>query len=546
MKMRHIRFEFALEGVREAVPAIGEQFKALRVPYLVRISFLVALGYYLGSRIGFLLTPAGGAIATYWTPNSILLASFLLVRPRRWWVLIVAVLAAHLLAQTQNRVPITTVLGWFISNASEALLGAAILYRIHKQTLLFSTVRGILFFLLFGVFLAPFITSFLDAGVVVITRWGTDYWMLWLTRLFSNMLAFLTIVPAVTALGTNGVEWWRKATRLRVFEAVMLAASLVPVTIFAYGGHYPPPYAVPPLVYAPLPFLLWASLRFGTGCLAASVTTITVIAFHYVMQGRGPFAAAHMTESVLFLQILLLVMTVPLLLLTAVLSERQRAERQLRANRAKLVDAEEQERRRIARELHDDIGQQLTLVELELRGLNAVADKFDSSAALKGSIEKVGNRVAAISEATRELSHGLHPGQLEFIGLAPAIKSFCAELQQNTRLQIHVHEKNLPARLDWDISLCLFRVAQEALHNVVRHSQAKSCSVHLSLAHHHIVLRITDDGIGFASKQEHPGLGLINMSERLELLGGKLKLGSAPQQGTIVQASVPLRHTDAA
>ena len=470
------------------------------------------------------------------------MAGLLLVKPRRWWLLIVAVLGAHLLAQSQRGVPTTTLLGWFISNAAEALLAAAILYRFNRRRLLFSSVHGVLLFLFFGVFLAPFITSFLDAGVVVITRWGTDYWMLCLTRLLSNMLAMMTVAPAVVAAGTNGVAWWRKATRLRVFEAVMLAALLITVTIFVYGGHRPSLVLVPALVYAPVPFLLWASLRFGTGSLAASVTTIAVISFHYVALGRGPFATVLMTENVLFLQILLGAVTIPFLLLTAVLSERQRAEDQLRANRAKLVEAEEQERRRIARELHDDIGQQLTLVELELRQLRTAVDKSGSHTNLGSSVEKIRSQVSGISEATRELSHGLHPGQLEFFGLAPALKSFCAELEQNTTLQISVTEKNLPAHLDWDISLCLFRVAQEALHNIVRHSEAKSCSVDLSRDHHHVILRIADDGVGFSAKKEHPGLGMINMRERLELLAGTLKLASVPRQGTVVQASVPLRR----
>lgn len=515
----------------------------LHVPRVVRISFFIALGYYLGTRVGFLLTPTGGAIATYWPSNAVLMAGLLLVRPRRWWLLIVAVLGAHLLAQSQRGIPATTSLGWFVSNAAEALLAAAALYRFNRRKVLFTTVRGILLFLLFGVFLAPLITSFLDAGVVVITRWGTDYWMLCLTRLFSNMLAMLTVAPAMVAIGTNGVAWWRKATRLRVFEAVMLAALLITVTIFVYGGHRPPLVLVPALVYAPLPFLLWASLRFGTGSLAASVTTIAVILFRYVAQGRGLFASVPMTENVLFLQILLGVVTIPFLLLTAVLSERERAEDQLRANRAKLVEAEEQERRRIARELHDDIGQQMTLVELELRQLRAAVEKSGTN--LGSSVEKIRSQVSCISAATRELSHGLHPGQLEFFGLAPALKSFCAELQQNTALQISVNEKDMPERLDWDISLCLFRVAQEALHNVVRHSEARSCQVDLSGDHHRVVLRIADDGVGFPSKKEHPGLGLINMRERLELLAGTLKLASVPRQGTVVQASVPLRQINA-
>lgn len=535
-----------LAPVLQAARAAAGTLFSFSVPPIFRhllIPLSVAFGYYLGSKVGFFLTPKGSAIATYWPPNAILLASFLLVAPRRWWVLTLAALGAHLLVQVQSGVPLPTLFGWFIGNTSEALLGAALLYRFNKRMLLFNSVRGTLFFLLFGVVLAPLVTSFLDAAVVVGTGWGTGYWTLWMTRLFSNMLAVLTIVPAIVTFGTSAVEWRRKVTAPRLFELLMLAASLIPVTLLAYGGHNPPPSLVPALVYVPLPFLLWASLRFGAGYVAASVATIAVISFHYVMQGRGPFVSALMTENVLFLQLLLGIVTVPLLLLSAVLSERQRTEHELRENRAMLVNAQEEERHRIARELHDDIGQQLLVVELELRRLQAGGEQHESSSNLGQSAEKLAAQIAAISEATRGLSHGLHPAQLEYLGLVPALRSFCAELQLKASMEISLAEKTPLPQLDSDISLCLFRVAQEGLHNVVKYSHAKSAWAELSVEENRILLRIIDDGVGFTPGQEHAGgLGLINMRERVKSAGGTLKVSSAVMKGTVIQASVPLKQ----
>ena len=218
------------------------------------IASAVAVAYYLGSKLGFFLTPHGKAIATFWPPNAILLGAFLLLAPRLWTVVIAAVLVAHLLAQAESGVPLNTALGWFIGNVSEALLGATLLYRFSNRKTLFDSVRGTVMFLLLGVFLAPFATSFLDAAVVVITHWGRDYWLLWLTRLFSNMLAVLTFVPAIVAFGV-----YRKSIRNTRFsrhvEALILIVLITVVTILAYGAHDPLPDIIPVLVYAPIPFL---------------------------------------------------------------------------------------------------------------------------------------------------------------------------------------------------------------------------------------------------------------------------------------------------
>src|SRR6185437_3814302 len=152
------------------------------------------------------------------------------------WALIIGVLGAHLLVQLPRGIPLTTALGWFASNAGEALLGAALLYRIQKREPLFESVRGLFYFFSFGVFLAPFVTSFFDAAVVVITQRGQYYWILWLTRFFSNGLAVMTLVPVILAGGNGGFGWLRKLSSARVLELVTLALLIIPITVMVYGG----------------------------------------------------------------------------------------------------------------------------------------------------------------------------------------------------------------------------------------------------------------------------------------------------------------------
>jgi signal transduction histidine kinase len=527
-------------GIAQQSPSAADQLSSRWVRNSVSqvwITFSIAVAYYLGTKVGFYFTPHGAAIATYWPPNAILLGSFLLLAPRLWYGVILAVLVVHLLVQSHYGVPFSTALGWFASNVSEALLGATLLYRFKGRNL-FNSVRGTVYFLVCGVFLAPFATSFLDAAVVVTTHWGRDYWILWLTRLFSNMLAALTIVPAIVIFGS----WKARLSHIttgRWIEALLLAVSITVVAFRVYGGYNVAPVFVPVLVYAPMPFLLWASLRFGTGALATSSVMIALISLYNVAHGRGPFTSSSMVENILFLQMLLGMVTVPLMLLNAVLAERRRAQYKLQESKRALIEIQEQERWRIAAELHDDIGQQLSLVQLELHQAREAAVQPNGIDKMLSQLEE---RVNAVVESTRELSHGLHPVQLEYLGLAMAIRRLCTRVQNEAGIDIRFHENSLPSILPTNISLNLFRVAQEALRNVVKHSQANTVIVEVGVNRARIVLQIADNGCGLARPEERrEGLGLINMKERLKSIDGTIAFSSTLKKGTTITASVPFR-----
>ena len=174
------------------------------------IALLVAISYYAGSQIGFLFTPPGQPISTFWSPNAILLGVFLLTPPRIWWAFVLAVLPAHLLIQLQFGVPVLSALGWFVGNISEALLGAGCIHFFAKKTSLFESVKGVVIFLAFGVGLATLVTSFLDAGSTVLTGLGRNFWMVWTTRLTNNMVANLTIVPPLVIFGASQISQLRR------------------------------------------------------------------------------------------------------------------------------------------------------------------------------------------------------------------------------------------------------------------------------------------------------------------------------------------------
>src|SRR5215469_5685157 len=252
-----------------AVPDSNENLAGAKVFNTPVIALVVAIGYYLGSQIGFLLTPASTPIATFWPPNAILLGALLLTPARIWWVLVLAVFPAHLFVQLRTGIPLLSALAWFVGNTGEALLGAVCVRIFKKDKPLFESVYGVVVFLTFGVLLPTLATSFLDAAGVLLTGLGQNYWRLWTTRLTSNIVSDLTIIPTIMILGVKGLSWLRRASALAYSEAAILTASTVIVSLFVFGreGSISSFWTF----YAPLPLLIWALLRFGPGGASASL-----------------------------------------------------------------------------------------------------------------------------------------------------------------------------------------------------------------------------------------------------------------------------------
>jgi PAS domain S-box-containing protein len=206
----------------------------------------------------------------------------------------------------------------------------------------------------------------------------------------------------------------------------------------------------------------------------------------------------------------------------------------------RLIEAHEQERSRLARKLHDDINQRLALlaIELEQLRLNPPAAKRE----LAGSIDDLQQTTLDISRDVQTLSHELHSSKLDFLGLVPAFASFCRELSQQKKVAVHFTHADIPSSIPRDISLCLFRVLQEASHNVVKHSGVRQFDVELRGMAGRACLTVRDAGHGFDTGEasRSRGLGLISMRERLNLVGGTLSIRSGAPLGTEVFAEVPL------
>jgi signal transduction histidine kinase len=344
------------------------------------------------------------------------------------------------------------------------LIGAYCITKFTDPAKRLEGVRGVLAFVVFGVLFAPLATSFLDAAAVVITRWGGDYWHLGLERFWTNALAELTIVPIIVSvaqkvfLGFGKSVWSDGGKRL----CWRLEQFWLP---FGCSARFLLPMTTPALLYVPLPLLLWAAARFGLVGLSLSLLCLALTSTWYAIHGQLPFPYASLPQNILSLQILFSVVAAPLMFLSAVMADARRTQESLHRISGSLIEAQEQERHRIARELHDDLGQELALV-------NVMLDKLreESHASLEPALTDLSSRVLAIAETTRELSHGLYPTQLEYLGLQRAVRKLCNEVQRGKEISVHLAVIDLPAKLPPSTSLSLFRVAQETLHNIITHS----------------------------------------------------------------------------
>jgi PAS domain S-box-containing protein len=217
------------------------------------------------------------------------------------------------------------------------------------------------------------------------------------------------------------------------------------------------------------------------------------------------------------------------------ITDRKNAERTLRDVNRRLILAQEEERKRIARDLHDHLSQQLALLAIDLQQISVAPPK--SVDALREALQAAWGRTAEIASDVHAISHRLHPSKMEALGLVATIRAHCRDVSRQG-LAVDFFERNIPPRIPADVSLCLFRVLEEAITNVARHSGARQASVALEFDGQ-IVLRVFDKGRGMGNGAS-VGLGLVSMRERIETLGGTLAVTSRPGHGTCVEARVPL------
>lgn len=221
-------------------------------------------------------------------------------------------------------------------------------------------------------------------------------------------------------------------------------------------------------------------------------------------------------------------------------TERKRSEQRLQELSGRLISAQDEERARIARELHDDVSQRMALLEMSTDRFRQHAPQLSPDATRE--LAQIADATSQISSDIRHLSHRLHPSTLATLGLAAAVKGLCREFSEQFGLKIRYVHHDVPDGLSIEVSTCVFRIVQESLRNVVKHGGSAEATVELSGGAGRVELCVLDTGAGFDPDiaRREPGLGLISMRERLRSIGGTLQIESAPSVGTRIRVSTPV------
>jgi two-component system CheB/CheR fusion protein len=221
-------------------------------------------------------------------------------------------------------------------------------------------------------------------------------------------------------------------------------------------------------------------------------------------------------------------------------TERQRLENEIRALAAQLLTAQEEERRRVSRELHDGLCQKLASLALDAENLAA---SMPRPAATKARLQELGARAVSASEEARHIAYELHPSVLDDLGLKASLKDLCSEFSKKEKMRVRFKAGKLPDVVPQGIAFGLYRVAEESLRNVAKHAKASQITVALSNSENKLVLSIEDDGAGFDPQhvKGKGGLGLVSITERTRIMGGTVSLESRPGDGTRISLTIPLQ-----
>jgi signal transduction histidine kinase len=318
---------------------------------------------------------------------------------------------------------------------------------------------------------------------------------------------------------------WRSAA-----ECLVASLSVLLLTVVCYRMHLN-------LATASLLYVIVIVLVSRTGSYAASIVSSIVAALG--LAHLAPPAFSFRVNDPLDVVAIGAFLLTSWIIARLMYKVRKQTEEALSSVSNKVIEAEEQERHRIASDLHENIGQRLTLLAIETEQLEA--DAANPTVGVPTRMDSVRKQTLEILADVKLSAHELHSPRLQYLGIAEVMSSFCNEFGERKRVEIEFRSEGLPSFVPPDVTLCLFRVLQEALHNAGKHSGVRKFDVQLSGTSKEIHLAVSDCGVGFslATAKRGRGLGLNRIQERLKLVKGSLSIDSQPKRGTTIHARVP-------
>ncbi len=475
-----------------------------------------------------------------WLPGAVLLSA-LLCEPRRYWLAYGIGAYAGLL---------TLAVLWQQPMAGTNLMTCLVLSLIYLAAWVLSGFLAeraiedfprLVGFLVIAVVMLPVATAgviTLLARLSALPDWLPDRW----THIaLADALGYVLLTPAIVSLANPGSSLRRDA--LPNWNMLLITCGALVLLWVGWRELGSVGTLRPLLVLAPVPLAIYVALRAQIPGTSIVNLIVGAMAIALSVSHQGPFAQEDDSLTAIGVQLWMLGMAMASLFLAALVEQRRAAQRALTASSTevrelagRLIVAQEQERARIARDLHDDINQRLAVASIRLSALRRKVDENS-----RQDVSQLQSDLIALSEDVRHLSHDLHPSMLSQTGLTAALAGLCQAQRHRygpvIELKVSPQAKDLPE----EVSLCLYRVTQEALNNALRHAEAQRIDVALTVGDGAVDLVITDDGRGFAASEEgHRGLGLLSIDERTKLLGGSYRLCSTMGKGTELCIRIPL------
>jgi signal transduction histidine kinase len=525
----------------------------------------VALVYAPAAVLGLSYAVVGSTVTLVWAPSGIAMAALLLLGHR----VALGVTLGAFFGNAWSEVPLAVAAGVALGNTLGALLGALLLTRLTDFRNVLDRRRDVFAFMGLAAMASTAVSAFV--GVSVLWLGGlvplADTATAWLAWWLGDMMGVLVVAPALLVwLGDR-----RPAlSGIRLFEAVVLGMLVVLVCSLIFGQYELAARGYYPVALGVFPFVVWGALRFGQRGSSLVTLAASFLAVWGTTLGAGPFAADQPIDSLVRWCVFAIVVAVTGLLLAASMAEQRHTQLELRASHdnlerqvnertrdlqnantslqrsiserlqleSELIRASEVQQQALGRELHDGLGQHLTSLALYSASLQQVlSEQALPEATTARRIVELANEANA---AARFLARGLCPVALEFGGLGAALQHLTEQTRTLGRMTSICRCDPSVVVPDSLVAINLYRVAQEAINNAVKYSQASFVKIELVRVKDQICLRVSDDGIGidFDRPAHSQGLGLRNMRYRAQLLGGTLTIEPLPLGGTSIAVTV--------
>jgi len=529
----------------------------------------LALVYFLVCKAGLTLAIVHPSATALWPGTGVALAAILLLGYEVWPGIFIGALAVNLTTAGSA----LSSLGIAFGNTLEAVLGAYLVIRYANGRHVFKRAEGIFKFFFFACVAATTVSATIGTESLMLAGYGRGvHWeSLWFTWWLGNMAGAILVTPCIVLWSTP--PFVTRNPRPVLLQTAALVSLLV-VGALVFSGLFSPATQDYPLKFLCIPFVVWVAFESQPRETALAVLAFSAVAIGSVLPALRGLPLPN--ESLLVIQVFLSIAAITGLLVSLTVSERNRNEdvlqeaksqleervrerthqledriaKQERAEYAvrdlswRMLQAQDHERRRIARELHDSTGQSLVGLGMLLANIRKRAG---GDAELSQQLDEGERIIRAVSDELRTTSYLLHPPLLDEMGLNAGLRFYIEGFQERSKISVSLNVSKSLERLPADLELMIFRVVQECLTNVHRHSGSPSVEIGLSNSNEKITLEIRDRGKGMSSERlaivtgpGSAGVGLRGMVERVKAFGGELEILS-DQGGTLVRATIPTR-----